>query len=119
VEAIANDRAASEPDPRAVAGFRCPPGQRRVEDEARALASRRLMALAALGDRARWETTAADPREPALVRAWVRRFLRGRPDAWRERHIQEEIRWHSVRAPDAMPCVGKFPGGATSSVPLP
>jgi hypothetical protein len=80
VRSIAMDRAASAPNPRTLAALECGEGEKRVEAEAQALASLRIMALSALRDRALLAQVAADPTEPALVRQWVKRMLQGGPD---------------------------------------
>jgi hypothetical protein len=74
------DRARSAPDPRTLRALACKPGQVRVELEAQAAASLRILALSMLRDRALLAAVAADATEPALVRHWARRILRGRLD---------------------------------------
>jgi hypothetical protein len=118
VREVALDRTRSAPDPRTLAALvcdrsdkrgRCPEaesrphdpmarycgqGRRRVEDEARALSSVRLIALAILGDIALAQAIANDATEPAFIRRWAGNLAKGRgPYAKkREREARESER---------------------------
>lgn len=76
---VAQDRAASAPNARTLAALGCEAGQKRIEDEAQAVASLRLMALSLLEDKALLRAIAKDPSEPPLVRRWAGRMARGKP----------------------------------------
>jgi hypothetical protein len=80
VRSIALDRAASGSNPLTLAALTCPRGWVRVEAEAQALASLRVMALSVLADRALMRAVAADPREPPLVRQWAQKMSVGRQE---------------------------------------
>jgi len=86
---VATDRAASAPNPRTLAALVCNLGRTRIEPEARALASQRIMALSILGDRALMRRIARDPSEPSLVRTWAQRMALGKP---------EHFGWRTTRA---------------------
>lgn len=77
---IAEDRKASAPNPRTLAALSCPRGTMRVEQEARAIASLRIMSLSILDDPALLRKVGDDPTEHSLVRYWSRRMAQGRPD---------------------------------------
>jgi hypothetical protein len=81
VARIAADHTGDVPNPKTLAAYTCPKGEVRVEGEARALASVRLMALAALEDREKWREVASDASETAFIRSWAGRMARGRDDS--------------------------------------
>jgi hypothetical protein len=98
VARLAADHAGDLPNAKTLGALQCPPGEVRVEGEALALASVRLMALAALADEARWREVAGDARETPFIREWASRMASGRTGRGRER---------SPRASgDVMPCRG-------------
>jgi hypothetical protein len=76
---IAEDRSLSTPNPRTLTAFRCPDGRSPIQSEAQALANLRILALACLQDKALLRRVGTDPSEPALVRTWALRLLRGKP----------------------------------------
>lgn len=107
VRRYAMDRAHSAPDPRTLRALKCRPGQVRVEEEAQAVASLRILMLSLLRDRALLTTVAADPTDSPLVRHWARRMLRGRLDRsvdWRARR-NEELSMIEFVGPDNVPCL--------------
>jgi hypothetical protein len=113
---IAEDRRASAPNPRTLAALKCGPGEVRIELEARAIASLRIMSLSILDDASFMRKVAADPTEHSLVRHWARRMAQGRPDEAHmdarqkrayERSMEEpEMRNGVLTAPkwDVSPC---------------
>lgn len=86
---VATDRAASAPNPRTLAALVCNLGRVRIELEARALSSQRIMALSILDDRDLMRRIARDPSEPSLVRTWAQRMALGKP---------EHFGWRTTRA---------------------
>jgi hypothetical protein len=118
VQSYANDRAKSAPDPRTLRALTCGPGQVRVEIEAQALASLRILALSMLGERAELTAIVTDPREPALVRHWAKRMLEGPVDVsklgwqsrlgWRDKR-NVELGMMDIVSQDASPCVSVRP----------
>jgi hypothetical protein len=128
VRRIANDRAAGAPNPRTLAALVCGEGETRIDLEAQALASLRIMALSTLGDRALLREIAANPSETALVRHWANRMIQGGPDqtkpGWEKRldARQRQTYKHSLLefvAPPMSPCFTasprlRFPGVASS-----
>jgi hypothetical protein len=71
VRRIANDRAATAPNPRTLAAFQCPKDEL-IVIEAWGLASLRVMALTRLGDKDLLRRVERDQSEPSFVRAWAR-----------------------------------------------
>jgi hypothetical protein len=76
---IAEDRERSAPNPRTLAALTCPAKRVRIELEAQAIASLRIMAISLLRDAALFRRIMADSREPALVRHWASRMAKGPP----------------------------------------
>jgi hypothetical protein len=107
VRRYAMDRARSAPDPRTLKALTCAAGQVRVELEAQAAASLRILALSMLGDRALLATVSNDATEPALVRHWARRMLLGRLDRRADPRAQRnyELAMIEYVGPDHAPCM--------------
>jgi hypothetical protein len=107
VRRYAMDRARSAPDPRTLRALRCKPGQVRVELEAQAAASPRILALSMLRDRALLAAVAADATEPTLVRHWARRMLRGPLDRNIDARAYRNYELSMIEyvGPDHVPCM--------------
>lgn len=107
VKRYATDRTKSAPDALTLRALTCKPGQQRVELEAQAAASLRVLALSMLGDRALLGTVAGDPAEPALVRHWARRMLTGRLDRSVDPRARRNYELSMIEyvGPDHVPCM--------------
>ncbi|MFT3766435.1 MAG: hypothetical protein QM820_13120 [Minicystis sp.] len=105
---IAGDRAASAPNPRTLAALSCEGGKARVESEAQAIASLRIMALSLLRDEALMRKIGEDAGELPLVRTWATRMAKGKPA---HRDARAARAWVSVagEAPVPQPFLAPSP----------